>query len=80
MSHLVRTRLAKVPRTLGEHILAKRKELGLRQWQLARTLEVCDSALGNWETNQCEPQGRVRERVIVWLGFDPRVANAKTNT
>ena len=78
VSHLARTPLPKVPRTLGEHVHAKRKELGLRQWQLALILGVCHSAPGNWEANHCEPQRRVRERVVAWLGFDPRMTGPTT--
>jgi DNA-binding transcriptional regulator YiaG len=67
----VRTPLPHSPKTLGDHVLRKRKDLGLHQWQLARLLGVWRSSLGSWEANHYEPTGSVRDRVIAWLGFDP---------
>ena len=60
------------PKTFGEHVHRKRKELGLQQWQLAKLLGVWRATLGSWEANHYQPEGQVRDRVIAWLGFDPR--------
>jgi DNA-binding XRE family transcriptional regulator len=68
----VRTPLPAEPKTIGEHIHKKRKELGLQQWQLAQELDVWRATLGSWEANHYEPEGKVRDKVIAWLGFDPR--------
>ena len=59
------------PNTIGEHVHKKRKELGLHQWQLAKMLGVWRATLGSWEANHYQPEGRVQDRVIAWLGFDP---------
>ena len=67
----VRTPLPHSPATLGDHVLTKRKDLGLPQGQLARLLGVWRASLGSWEANHYEPTGSVRARVIAWLGFDP---------
>ena len=59
------------PKTIGEHVHKKRKELGLQQWQLALLLGVWRATLGSWEANHYQPEGKVRDKVIAWLGFDP---------
>ncbi|HTQ31167.1 MAG TPA: helix-turn-helix domain-containing protein [Opitutaceae bacterium] len=69
--HRVRTPLIANPKTIGEHVHKKRKELGLQQWQLAKLLGVWRSTLGSWESNHYQPEGKARQRVIAWLGFDP---------
>jgi DNA-binding transcriptional regulator YiaG len=71
----VRTVVLTTPTTIGEHVHKKRKELELHQWQLAKTLGVWRSTLGSWEANHYQPEGRVRDRVIAWLGFDPDAKN-----
>ena len=58
------------PRTIGEHVHKRQRELGLHQWQLARMLGVWRSTLGRWEAGHYQPEGNVRRRVIEWLGFD----------
>ena len=71
--HRVRTALPVEPKTIGEHVHRKRKELGLHQWQLTKLLKVVRSTLGSWEANHFQPEGSARERVITWLGFDPKL-------
>lgn len=70
--HRVRTSVPTEPKTIGEHVHVKRKALGLHQWQLCKILDVWRATLGSWEANHYQPEGRVRERVVAWLGFDPR--------
>jgi DNA-binding XRE family transcriptional regulator len=70
--HRVRTPLPAEPKSIGEHVHKKRKELGLHQGQLAKILGVWRSTLGNWEANYYQPEGEVRARVVAWLGIDPR--------
>jgi len=47
----MRTPLPAEPKTFGEHVHRRRKELGLYQWQLAKTLGVWRATLGSWEAN-----------------------------
>jgi DNA-binding XRE family transcriptional regulator len=69
--HRLRTPVPVEPKTIGEHVHKKRKELALQQWQLAQQLGVWRATLGSWEANHYGPEGKVRARVVAWLGFDP---------
>ena len=68
----VRTPLPTEPKTIGEHVHTKRVRLGLTQKELGGQLGVWRATLVAWEGNHYQPEGRVRDRVIAWLGFDPR--------
>jgi len=70
-SRRTRTLRPIVPKTIGEHVQKKRTGEGLTQGQLAATLGVWRATLGAWEANHYEPTGKVRARVVAWLGFDP---------
>ena len=67
----VRTPIPTEPTTIGEHIHKKRADLGLHQWQLAEQLGVWRATLVSWEGNHYQPEGKARDRVVAWLGFDP---------
>ena len=77
--HRVRTLVPTAHSTIGEHVHKKRKQLRLHQWELANMLGVWGSTLGSWEANRYQPEGRVRDRVIVWLGFDRHGKNDEPN-
>jgi DNA-binding XRE family transcriptional regulator len=70
--HRIRTPVPTAPKTIGEHVHKTRKDLGMHQWQLAQELGVWRATLGSWEANHYQPEGKIRDRVIAWLGFDPR--------
>jgi len=59
------------PKTIGEHVHKKRIDEGLTQGQVASLLGIWRATLGAWEANHYEPTGKVRARVVAWLGFDP---------
>ncbi len=62
----------KEPKTLGEHIRKRRIECHLLQTQLAEFLGVDRISVQNWERGIYEPSPRVIEKVIRFLGYDPR--------
>lgn len=76
--HRLRTPVPMAPQTIGEHIHRKRRKLGLPHWQLAERLGVCRAMLGSWEANHYQSEGGVRERIVAWLGFDPRQREDQT--
>jgi len=66
----IKTKLPQAPRTIGEHIHAKRVFLGLRQGDVAQMFGVRPNTVGSWEANHFSPMSRTREKVVAWLGFD----------
>jgi transcriptional regulator with XRE-family HTH domain len=58
--------------TIGDHVRARRLDLGLTQEQLAKQLEVTESTVNNWERGRSSPDVRAFPRVLSWLGYDPR--------
>jgi transcriptional regulator with XRE-family HTH domain len=58
-------------RTLGDHLRAKRLDLGLTQEQLGRQLRVEKMTVNNWETNRKEPAIRLVPNIIPFLGYLP---------
>jgi len=70
-SRRTRTLRPVAPTTLGGHVHKNRIEAGLTQGQLAAVFGVWRATLGAWEAGHYEPTGKVRDRVVAWLGFDP---------
>lgn len=64
------------PTTLGEHLLKRRRELGLYQQQVAERLGVDASTLTGWEKYGHEPSIRHWPAIIAFLGCDPYPAPA----
>jgi transcriptional regulator with XRE-family HTH domain len=60
-----------VMKSLGDHLRARRLELGLTQLQVAVRI-ICDQAsITNWELHRVEPALRFLPRIIEFLGYDP---------
>jgi transcriptional regulator with XRE-family HTH domain len=57
--------------SLGDHIRARRLDLGLRQDQVATQIMVDKSTIVNWELNHKEPTIRHIPKIIDFLGYDP---------
>jgi ribosome-binding protein aMBF1 (putative translation factor) len=74
-SHRVQTPIPADPKSIGEHVHKKRHELGLHQGQLANLMGVGKSTVSDWEANRSHLEGKVRDRVIAWLGFVPGKQN-----
>ena len=65
-------------RTLGNHLRAKRLDLGLLQREVARKLGVTEDTVHNWETDRKSPQLRSVPKIIAFLGYDPYDIQAAT--
>ena len=61
----------KVLNTLGDHMKKRRYELGLRQIDAGKQIEVTADTILNWETNACPPSIRYMPGIIAFLGYDP---------
>lgn len=59
------------PKTLGEHVKAKRLEAGLHQAELAARLGVDEFTVLNWENGHTMPRVSYYGRVVAFLGYDP---------
>jgi len=63
-----------VPKTLGDHLQCTRWERKLTLKQAAAMIGVSFEAVSFWEANFYQPTDWRRERVIAFIGFDPKWA------
>jgi DNA-binding transcriptional regulator YiaG len=61
----------KHPRTVGEYLLKRRRELGLFQKEAAQLMGVGHFTLLTWEKGQAAPSVRMLPRIISFLSYDP---------
>jgi transcriptional regulator with XRE-family HTH domain len=59
------------PKTLGERLLKRRLDLGLRQRDVAKRLGASHQSYENWEMDKHEPEFRFWPGIISFLGYDP---------
>jgi transcriptional regulator with XRE-family HTH domain len=57
------------PKTLKEHILRKRLDLGLSQRELAEELNITKNAVNSWENGRSEPELRLYPKIMGFLGY-----------
>ena len=57
--------------TLGDHLRARRRALGLLQKEAAVQLGVCPETVIHWEKGQTEPEIGLWPAIIRFLGYDP---------
>jgi transcriptional regulator with XRE-family HTH domain len=58
-------------KTYGDHLRAKRLDLGLLQKQVADEIGVDETSIYNWESNRVEPTVRFIPRIHLFLGYCP---------
>ena len=58
-------------KSLGDHIRAKRLDLGLYQKEVADLIGVGESNIWNWENNRCQPEVRFIPKITDFLGYTP---------
>ena len=63
--------IPEVPETLGDHLRARRRALGLLQKEAAVQLGVCQETVIHWEKGQTQPEIGLWPAVIRFLGYDP---------
>lgn len=56
---------------LGDHIMARRIDFGLRQTDIAARLGAGKDTVRNWESLRSEPEVRFLPAVIAFLGYNP---------
>lgn len=57
--------------TLGDHLRAKRFDLGVLQEDIALRIGVDETTICNWETNRYEPAISYVPKIIHFLGYCP---------
>lgn len=57
---------------MGDHLRAKRLDLGLLQKEVAEQLGASQASVLNWERNRLSPDFTFLPAVIRFLGYDPR--------
>jgi transcriptional regulator with XRE-family HTH domain len=63
--------VSKQPQTIGEHLRKRRFDLGIRQSEAAKRLNVSERTLSQWETDKVYPAWSFQPRLIQYLGYDP---------
>ena len=58
------------PRTLGEHLKKRRRELGLLQREAAERMGIWTETYANWENGKTEPVASQFRPVVEFLGYD----------
>lgn len=67
-------RYPKEMKTLGDHIRARRIDLGLFQSQVAAQIGVHELTICNWEGNESKPAIGWIPAIIRFLGYDPAIS------
>ena len=67
------------PVTIGDYLKLHRIENGYTTSEMALELEVFQSTIYKWESNENKPQGNNLYKIIEFFGYDPRTQN-KINT
>jgi DNA-binding XRE family transcriptional regulator len=57
--------------TYGDHLRARRLDLGLLQKQAAERIGVDETSVYNWESNRVQPAVRFIAGIIRFLGYCP---------
>lgn len=57
--------------TLGDHLRARRIELGMLQSQVADEIGVHELTITNWERNESRPAVNYMPAIIGFLGYNP---------
>lgn len=64
--------------TFGNHILAKRFDIGLHQKDVAKALNINTSTIVNWEKNHTKPPNTYYKDICSFLGYCPLEKPATT--
>ncbi|MDP2378282.1 XRE family transcriptional regulator [Reyranella sp.] len=62
---------SETPRTLGEHLKKRRRQLGVLQREAAAQMGILTETFANWENGKTEPVAAQFRPVIEFIGYDP---------
>ena len=63
--------------TYGDHLRKKRLDLDLSQPQVAKTIQVDENSITQWELNHTKPQVKQIPKIISFLGYSPKMYESK---
>ena len=63
------------PVTLGDYLKQYRLAHGYTIFELSLELDVFNSTIYKWESNIANPQGKNIDKIIEFMGYDPRIHN-----
>ena len=66
-----KTDYSETPKTLGEHLKKRRRELGLLQREAAKCMGIHTETYLNWEQDKAKPVAAQFRPVVTFLGYDP---------
>ncbi len=61
------------PITLGDYLKLFRLENGYTAFEMSLELDVYNSTFYKWENNLTKPQGKNLNKIIEFMGYDPRI-------
>ena len=56
---------------MGDHLRARRLDLGLRQKDVAQKLNIDVQSVLNWELGRHAPDTTYAQRIVQFLGYPP---------
>lgn len=62
---------SEAPKTRGEHLKKRRRELGFLQREVAARIGILTETYLNWEKDHTEPVVSQFRPVVAFLGYDP---------
>jgi len=65
-------------KTLGDHLRARRLDLGMHQKDVAALVNATTSTITNWEKGRTSPTLELMPKVIEFLGYNPTRAQEDT--
>lgn len=68
----------KNPQTIGKHIRKRRKQLNLKQADIAKILNVSEDTITYWENDRSSPQTKFYPSIIQFLGYNPLIFETVT--
>ncbi|WP_299059159.1 helix-turn-helix transcriptional regulator [uncultured Polaribacter sp.] len=61
------------PVTIGDYLKQYRLQNGYTTFELSLELDVYQTTIYKWENNESNPKGKNLNKLIEFMGYDPRI-------